>query len=287
MQSLQELKTICQTTAKKDVSNVYMRYVCRSLSIFVTRALIPTPVTPNQVSFVMIVTGTLAALFFLCPDTLVFFAGTLVLQFWYILDCVDGELARYRDYEKRGQVTRDKTELPITGGYWDYLNHYIVHGLVPLGMSYGYYARTGSSFWLFAGYIASISQTLLLAVHDTKSRAFIGKLTRIGGSHWIGIRQSKPSEAGPKIHKRHSLPKWIFMILHYSCTFPTVMNVITLGGLFSVLGVFGPKTDLRGFLTLYYAGASLLVFLGLAAKNLRHQGVDHDFDDLFEFKARE
>jgi hypothetical protein len=280
MESLSELKAICQTTAKKDVSNVYMRYVSRSLSIFLTRALIPTRVTPDQVSFAMIVTGVLSAVCFLCPDEILFFVGALVLQFWYILDCVDGELARYRDYVKRRQITQEKSDLPITGGYWDYLNHYIVHGIVPLGLSYGFFLKTGAHFWLYCGYIMSLSQTMLLAVHDTKSRAFLGKLTKMGKTHDIRLKAGTAGLDTPP--KKHSLPKWGFMILHYSCTYPTVMNVITLTALVSL---FVPG-DLRSLLLLYYAAGSLRVFLGLAAKNLRNKGLDRDFDSQFDLTPK-
>ncbi|HTL48789.1 MAG TPA: hypothetical protein VL688_12085 [Verrucomicrobiae bacterium] len=280
MESLQELKAICQTTAKKDVSNVYMRYVSRSLSIFLTRALIPTAVTPDQVSFVMILTGLLSAVFFLCPDKIVFFLGTLVLQFWYILDCVDGELARYRDYVKRKEITKEKSDLPITGGYWDYLNHYIVHGSTALGLGYGYFAKTGSHFWLFCGFVMSLAQTMLLAVHDTKSRAFVGKLTKMGKTHDVIVKTV--GAGAPEQPKQHSLPKRIFMIVHYSGTFPTVMNVITLAALLSLFG----KGDFRALLLLYYAAASTVVFLGLAAKNLKDRGVDRDFDALFDFRPK-
>ena len=46
MESIAELRNICQTTAKKDVSNVYMRYVSRFFSIYLTRLILPLPVTP-------------------------------------------------------------------------------------------------------------------------------------------------------------------------------------------------------------------------------------------------
>lgn len=282
METISELKVICQTTAKKDVSNVYMRYVCRNLSIYLTRLLIPTPITPNQVSFAMILTGLLAAVLFLCPSLGMYLAGSLVLQFWYILDCVDGELARYRRYVKEKTVTTEKIQLPLTGGYWDFLNHYIVHGFVFLGLSFGLFSRDASSAWLILGYLASMGQVMLLAIHDTKSRAFIGKVQALGLRH--SLRTRVPSSDAIKTSPKPfpSIPKIFFVAMHYSCTFPSVMNVITLGAIFSmVLG-----KDLRCWVITYYALSSLVVFIGLAAKNLVNQGIDREFEKVFEWTTR-
>jgi len=284
VESIRELKTICQTTAKKDVTNVYMRYVCRSVSIHITRLLIPTNVTADQVSFVMILTGVIANLFFLSPYRIVFLLGTLVLQFWYILDCVDGEIARYRAYQKNQQVVQEKMELQMTGAYWDYLNHYIVHGLVPLTTSFGLYQATKNTGWILIGFVASISQTLLLAVHDAKSRAFVAKIRKMIKSNWVG---SRDQETSPQSNKSQwNFAKWAFVIIHYSCTYPTVMNVATLVAILSVMRVGGPDSDFRPLFLLYYSLASLTVFLGIATKNLRNHGLDYEFDEHFFAEPR-
>ncbi len=287
MESIAELKTICQTTAKKDISNVYMRYVCRSLSIYITRFLIPTQVTADQVSLAMIITGLIANLFFLSSYRFLFFLGTLILQLWYILDCVDGEVARYRAYQKQGEVIKEKMDLPMTGAYWDYLNHYIVHGFLPLSMSFGMYRTHPWLGWFLIGFVASVFQTLLLAVHDTKSRAFIAKIKKASASsYWVRGREKQTEaaegqEAGGD--KKWGPLKWAFVAVHYSCTFPTVMNVATLCALFSVFRIGGHQADYRVFFLLYYAAASMVVFLALAYKNLKNQGLDREFEGLFAF----
>ena len=276
MESIAELRTICQTTAKKDISNIYMRYVCRAISIHVTRFLIPTAVTADQVSAVMILVGVLASLMFLCVNPILFFLGILLLQLWYVLDCVDGEVARYRNYRKAQKVTDDKMDLPITGAYWDYLNHYIVHGLVPFTVGFGVFRATGNSFWVLIGFLASLGQTLLLAIHDTKSRLFLGKITRLGQSAFsITCKVQPRSEKKMDKVRRWSLKKWIFVIFHYTTTYPTVMNVLTVLGGISLVTL---PIALRIIFILYYAVASLVVFLGLARANLWNSALDLEFD---------
>lgn len=279
MESIAELKTICQTTAKKDISNIYMRYICRAISIHITRLLIPTAVTADQVSAVMILVGVVASLFFLCVSPLFFITGILLLQLWYVLDCVDGEVARYRNYHTAKKVTDDKMDLPITGAYWDYLNHYIVHGLVPFMVGFGVFRATGNSFWVLIGFLASLGQTLLLAIHDTKSRLFLGKITRLGQSSFSIACKARPA-AEKKIAKvkQWSFGKWIFVIFHYTTTYPTVMNVLTVLGFISLFAV--PLAARITFI-IYYAVASLVVFLGLARNNLWHSALDREFDETY------
>jgi len=279
MESIEELKTICQTTAKKDISNIYMRYICRAISIHITRLLIPTSVTADQVSAAMIVVGVVASLFFLCVSPFFFITGILLLQLWYVLDCVDGEVARYRNYHKDQQVTDDKMDLPITGAYWDYLNHYIVHGLVPFTVGFGVFRATGNSFWILVGFLASLGQTLLLAIHDTKSRLFLGKINRVAQSAFSITCKAQP--AGEKKIakvKQWSFGKWIFVIFHYTTTYPTVMNVLTVLGFISLFAV--PLAARITFI-IYYAVASLVVFLGLARNNLWHSALDREFDETY------
>ncbi len=287
METIKELKVICQTTAQKDISNVYMRYICRPISIRITRFLIPTAVTPDQVSFAMIVTGVIASLIFLIAHPISFFLAALLLQFWYILDCVDGELARYRSYSKNKEVIQDKATLPITGAYWDYLNHYIVHGLVPLTISYGLFLKTQNSFWILLGFVTSTFQVMLLAIHDTQCRAYLTKIRKTLPTHVLNVKSaSEVDEAAPEKKKMKGIMflKLPFVTVHYLSTYPSVMNVITVLALTSCLTGFG--SDFRGFFLWFYALGSGVVFLGLAYKLLHDRGLDKEFDKEFYLEKR-
>jgi len=283
MEDLAELRTICQTTAKKDRSNVYMRRVSRFFSIFITRVLIPTAVTPDQVSFIMILTGVMAGFVFSFPSPTAFLFGALILQLWYILDCVDGELARYRDYILRKIVTVNKEDLPITGAYWDYLNHYIVHGVVPFSISIGLYHSKANLFYVILGFGASFFQLLLLAIHDTRARAYVAKIRKYSSAGYTVSCRDEINSIDSKTNSQNWSPlKWGFVILHYGTTYPTVMNVITVTPVLML--VF--HIELRGFLLSFYAIASAIVFLGLAAKSLINLGLDKDFDSAFHVQKR-
>ncbi|HEY1173240.1 MAG TPA: CDP-alcohol phosphatidyltransferase family protein [Verrucomicrobiae bacterium] len=59
-----------------------------------SKLLIHTPITPNMVSIISILTGVIAALFFAQGDSRSIIIGAILFQISAIIDCVDGDIAR-------------------------------------------------------------------------------------------------------------------------------------------------------------------------------------------------
>lgn len=274
MESIEELKRICQTTAKKDVSNVYMRYICRTISIYFTRLILPTGVTPNQVSFAMIMTGVFSCLLFLQGSKFMFFLGALSLQAWYILDCMDGEVARYRHYQRTGKAMIDKSESSLTGMYYDMINHYIVNFLVPVTIGAGLFFQYKASIFLFMGIFASLGQVLMLAMHDAKCRAIL--------THLKKYDTVKPQTDGveKEVITQKTYLHWAFMIIHYIVTYPTVMNFV---GIAALLNIFVPLGEWRVLLMIYLFLGSLTVSVALIAKKISTKEPDLELVNDFVF----
>ena len=66
----------------------------RRLSIRLTRLLVPTAVTPDAVTALMVPTGLLAAFLVTFPSVWLALGAVLLIQVQLLLDCTDGELAR-------------------------------------------------------------------------------------------------------------------------------------------------------------------------------------------------
>ncbi len=72
-------------------------YVCRPPAACVVALLERTPVTPNQVTLAAVLVALAsAAMIILAPGYWGLLAAVLVFEFSYVLDCVDGMLARWR-----------------------------------------------------------------------------------------------------------------------------------------------------------------------------------------------
>ncbi len=104
-------------------------YLCRRVSIYLTLVLARTPVTPNQITVVGTAVGVAGGALWAVGAGWSFLAGALCLELMYVLDCVDGELAR---------LTGRQSAL---GAYLDLLGHYLFAYCMIMGLGIGL-ART-------------------------------------------------------------------------------------------------------------------------------------------------
>jgi phosphatidylglycerophosphate synthase len=118
------------------------RLYMRRLSPYLTRLLLRTPITPNGVTWLMILTGPAAAAVLTLPGLAGAAGAVVLIQLQLLLDCSDGEVARWRGQGSPAGVYLDRighwlTEaaLPIAlgiraDGGWDDLGTYTTLGLV-------------------------------------------------------------------------------------------------------------------------------------------------------------
>ena len=110
-------------------------FVLRKFSKLFTWAAVRLKVTPNQITLISFAIGLLSAYEFSRGDFWSIFIGALLLQLSIIVDCVDGELARY---------TRRFSQL---GAWLDAITDRIKEYLVFFGLAYGA-ARDGRDLWI-------------------------------------------------------------------------------------------------------------------------------------------
>jgi len=110
-------------------------FVLRKFSKLFTWASVRIRVTPNQITLISFAIGLLSAYEFSRGDFWSIFTGALLLQLSIIVDCVDGELARY---------TRKFSAL---GAWLDAITDRIKEYLVFFGLAYGA-ARNGRDLWI-------------------------------------------------------------------------------------------------------------------------------------------
>jgi len=94
----------------------------RRISPYVTRLLSATRITPNGVTWLMIASGVAAGVALLLPGWPGVVLAVLCTQVQMLLDCSDGELARWRGHSSASGVFLDK------------LGHYAAEGVIPLAL---------------------------------------------------------------------------------------------------------------------------------------------------------
>ena len=143
-----------------------VRKILRPAALPITWMLLHTPVTADQVTLAALLIGIVGLLLFAAVSKSLFLAGAILLQLWYLLDHVDGQIARYR-----------KTAC-LTGRFFDFMMHHIIHGILFFTLSFYCYSATGHVFFLILGFIVSFMMTLFNLVYDAKCKTFIEKLVK-------------------------------------------------------------------------------------------------------------
>jgi phosphatidylglycerophosphate synthase len=160
------------------------RLYMRRLSLHVTRLLIATSLSANAVTFLMIPVGLVAGLVLSLPGLLAALGAALLAQLWLLLDCCDGEVARWR------QTFSPK------GPYLDALGHYTIEAALPIGL--GVRADGG---WDSVGGWTALGLAVAVLVLMLKAESSLVIVTRAkaglptGEGIW-GDKASRPARRG-------------------------------------------------------------------------------------------
>jgi phosphatidylglycerophosphate synthase len=144
---------------------LYMRRV----SPYLTRLLLPTGISANGVTGMMIACGAAAAVALVWEGLPGAVLSALLAQLQMLLDCSDGELARWRG------------DFSVTGIFLDKLGHYTAEGLLPLALGVRADGGIGSiGGWTTLGALLAtlvlLNKALNDMVHAARARAGLAPL---------------------------------------------------------------------------------------------------------------
>jgi phosphatidylglycerophosphate synthase len=147
--SIAELRAVSQPASvvgRRSAEHWAGRLYMRDVSIHVTRRLIATRVTPDSLTLLMIVVGLFAAGIVTVPTLWAAVLAAVLVQVYLLLDCVDGELARWR------------RTTSAAGVYLDRLGHHVVEAALVLGL--GFRAAGGitptPTWWVTLGAVSAL-----------------------------------------------------------------------------------------------------------------------------------
>ena len=147
--SINELRARLQKTAPEGDNETYVGRTVRFFSIYLTKILVRTNLTPNEITVISIViffTGVSAYLF---QSYFWNLAGVFFVYLSIVFDACDGEIARLRG-NKSG----------IGGNYVEPLSHDIQYGLMFLPLTMAVYFGTHDVLIVYVGFTATVSKLL-------------------------------------------------------------------------------------------------------------------------------
>lgn len=177
----------------------------------------------------MMVVGIAGGVLLAMKSALLAFLGALAFQILYLLDCVDGELARATN------------RFSPAGEPLDTITHYVTETALFAGTGIGLYLRTSEVFLLYAMLAAVITHLFHRISMDVLYQQFPQSQARLK-EH----AQSK---------KEHLLIRWLGFFSRPESLY--IMLVLTLG--FDL--VFAPFPHPWGVTTFYYLGVTGLLIV--------------------------
>jgi phosphatidylglycerophosphate synthase len=177
-------------------------YILRPIAFIFVKLLYPTSITPNQVSFMTIISGLISAYFFSIGDVVSFVIAGLFYFFSLVLDCVDGMIARLKN--NGTPIGR------IVDGFADYIVGISVYIGMGIGFSKGLIDVSYLPFnhWWFL-VIAAVSHIFHAMLVDYYRSEFMAHGLSKQKSTWE--EKKKFTEELNKI--KHQRNKWFEKIL--------------------------------------------------------------------------
>ncbi|MEU3604622.1 CDP-alcohol phosphatidyltransferase family protein [Streptomyces sp. NPDC035033] len=165
------------------------RLYMREISLRITRQLANTRVTPNQLTYLMTLAGVLAAPALLVPGVWGAVLGVVAVQLYLLLDCVDGELARW------------KKQYSLAGVYLDRVGAYLCDAAVLVGFGLRAADLWGEGridwLWAFLGTLAALGAILIKAETD-----LVGVARHQNGMPPVKEAASEPRSSGMALARR-------------------------------------------------------------------------------------
>lgn len=140
MVTLKEIRQKC----RKDYWCTWNRLV-HEVGFYFTRIFINTRITSNQVTVIWLLLGLIGGIFLARGTYKWMLLGIVLYHLGHFFDCVDGDLARYRNKSS------------VKGIYLEQISHYITIVAVLIGLTIGVFRSLQNFLWLYIGGILIFS----------------------------------------------------------------------------------------------------------------------------------
>lgn len=176
------------------------RRLGRPAALQVTRVVVHWGMTANHATIGAMVAAVGAIVSFGVGGPLSWLVGALLLPLWYLLDHVDGQLARWH------------RTASLDGTTVDYLMHHSVNVLLPIGLGFGMMRETGWSLWCLAGIAWGWGSLVIGLRHDARYKAFVQRLKLLHGElRVVGGGGGRPEVATSPRRSIKQASRWLVL----------------------------------------------------------------------------
>ena len=231
---------------KKSIESIYGRIIpVRKISYFVTIPFLYLNISAFTASVIAIFVAFAGCFLMSIPNDICRIIGVILIPIWHLLDCVDGNIARYT-----------KTASPL-GAVVDGISGYYCYAFLPLALGIAAfniqinYLNISPNFFLIFGGIASVSNLLARLIYQKYANGILSYRLK---NH---------------VEEDNTLPKKMTLLQNQ-----IAVNLAPVGLPMFALFV-APLFNLYHILTIYYCGyyfLSLLFFTAVYLKKCKNFG---------------
>lgn len=211
--TLKELREFKHRINPEERQGAYGYYFIRPLSLYVTYFALRLGLTANHITVLQTLSGVAGAVSLAFPAPLMRLLGVLLLQFGFVLDNVDGEVARFRK------------QVSVTGKFLDVVGHEIVIPFMFFGLGIGAYFQLGRFEAIIFGFLAgffSLRFDMSAMYHEAAQLLE----TKLDQSYDYYANLPLEQSSALKIYRRKNEESAIRM-LYALFAYPATMNIIT------------------------------------------------------------
>lgn len=221
-----------ETKRMNDIEgHLWLYLILRRPSFYLTWIFLKMGISANQTTFLSAIVGLIGCVFLGFGDYWIKIGGVVLMNFCFILDCVDGNIARYR-----------KLFSPF-GEFIDALVGYVITAFLFMSLGVGVFFDPDSSVLLRHAEISPLfDREVFLFAGFWSSLMYV--LTRIISLRHKTLFISAPKVDSTKVAASSRYPKIILIF---------VRNIFGTSGLFMPLFIFAVIFRFLGLLVLLYA----------------------------------
>ncbi len=222
---------------KENIANWERIYFTRKVSIWITYFLRNKPVTPTQITILWFFMGISGAILLIFNDYEKSLLGVFLLYVSWILDNVDGELARY------------KKQFSMEGNLIDMLGHQIIPSMVFCGLTLSLVLQGADLVFIFCGLLATTFVIPLTKMQDNILLLLLIKTRSTSHETETGKKSQNPGDA-MKLRENRFI-KLVFSL------FSTIFTQFAMLYLLIITSIL----DINKFYVIFYGIGIPLVFI--------------------------
>lgn len=212
-----------------DRDDLWLYFVIRKISFYITWIFLKFGFSANQTTYITIIIGVVGCGFLTCNNYRIKVIGALLVNFWIIFDCVDGNIARF------------KKESSKYGEFIDALNGYLMNALLFLCVGIGAFNCPEFSFKFISRlFVFNINGNILIVLGAWSSITNI--LSRLIFQKFMNtFRTVKSTEIKPRsnVNSSNSVYHKMYFIIHNIVSFSGFLTpILFLATIFRLLNIF-------------------------------------------------